>query len=156
MTTKNNSETMPVAAICNGTVIDHIPSSKLFKVASILHLNEVDTPITIGNNFASNLLGSKGIIKIADKFISDDILNRIALIAPNVHLNIIRDYKVVEKRCVQLPKEVVGLVRCTNAKCITNNEPMITRFHSIHNEEEGTIACAYCGRKVKGEQIELL
>lgn len=154
--TKQNFETMPVATICNGTVIDHIPSSKLFKVASLLHLEEASQPITIGNNFHSKLLGRKGIIKISDQFVSDDILNRIALVAPNVHLNIIRNYKVVEKRCVQLPEEIVGIVRCTNPKCITNYEPMATRFRSSSHNEESTIVCSYCGRKIKSEQIELL
>ncbi|MBB6275563.1 aspartate carbamoyltransferase regulatory subunit [Porphyromonas circumdentaria] len=154
--TKQNFETMPVATICNGTVIDHIPSSKLFKVASLLHLETAAQPITIGNNFPSKLLGRKGIIKISDQFVSDDILNRIALIAPNVHLNIIRNYQVVEKKCVQLPEEIIGIVRCPNPKCITNHEPMATRFRSNSNQEETTIACSYCGRKIKSEQIELL
>ncbi len=159
MTEKNTKQpiaTMPVATICNGTVIDHIPPSKLFKIAALLRLEEASQPITIGNNFHSKLLGRKGIIKIADQFFSDAVLDRIALIAPNVHLNIIRDYKVVEKRCVQLPKEIVGIVRCTNPKCISNHEPMPTRFRSELQGEEATIVCAYCGRKIKSEQIELL
>ena len=52
------------------------------------------------------------------------------LVAPNVKLNIIRDYEVVEKREVNLPDELCGIVKCANPKCITNNEPMPTLFHA--------------------------
>lgn len=82
----------------------------------------MDNTITIGNNFHSNKMGSKGMIKISDKFFCDEEINRIALIAPNVILNIIRDYEVVEKKTVTLPDELVGLVNATirNALPIMN------------------------------------
>lgn len=115
----------------------------------------MESPITIGNNFPSKVLGRKGIIKIADHFFDGDIVNRIALIAPNVHLNVIRDYKVVEKKSVELPSEIVGIVRCSNPKCITNNEPMPTRFSALQGHEKGVIQCAYCGRKVVGTEADL-
>ena len=78
----------------NGTVIDHIPSEKLFTVVSLLGLEQMNNNITIGFNLKSKKLGTKGIIKIADKFFCDDEINRIAVVAPNVKLNIIRDYEV--------------------------------------------------------------
>ena len=117
----------------------------MFKVAKLLGLENMDNTITIGNNFHSNKMGSKGMIKISDKFFCDEEINRIALIAPNVILNIIRDYEVVEKKTVTLPDELVGLVKCNNPKCITNNEPMPTRFDVI-DKEKGTIRCHYCER----------
>lgn len=61
--TKQNFETMPVATICNGTVIDHIPSSKLFKVASLLHLEEASQPLQLGTTFIANCSGAKGLSK---------------------------------------------------------------------------------------------
>lgn len=91
-------------------------------------------------------------IKIANKFFAEDEISRIALVAPNVMLNIIKDYQVVEKKTVTLPDELVGLVKCNNPKCITNNEPMPTRFHVI-NKETGTIKCHYCERKINKEDI---
>lgn len=151
---KDKKEGMVVAAICNGTVLDHISPSKLFKVAALLHLEEISSPITIGNNLESSYIGSKGIIKIADRFFSDDEINRIALIAPNVHLNIIKNYEVAEKRKVELPQEIVGIVRCSNPKCITNHEPMQTIFTTEGAEAE-LIRCHYCGRKIMRENIEL-
>ena len=143
---------LQVAALENGTVIDHIPSEKLFTVVSLLGLKQMSNNITIGFNLKSKKLGTKGIIKIADKFFCDEEINRIALIAPNVILNIIRDYEVVEKKTVTLPNELVGLVKCNNPKCITNNEPMPTRFDVI-DKEKGTIRCHYCERKINKEDI---
>ena len=146
---------LQVAALENGTAIDHIPPRQLFKVADMLSLKELENTITIGNNFHSKKMGSKGIIKIADKFFEEDEINRIALIAPNVILNIIRDYEVVEKKTVELPDELVGLVKCNNPKCITNNEPMPTRFDVI-DKESGTVKCRYCERKINKEDIIIL
>ncbi|KGN80114.1 aspartate carbamoyltransferase [Porphyromonas gulae] len=148
-------EEMLVAAIRNGIVIDHIPPTKLFKVATLLQLDDLDKRITIGNNLRSRSHGSKGVIKIEDKTFDEEELNRIALIAPNVRLNIIRDYEVVEKRQVEVPHEIVGLVRCPNPKCITNNELMQTRFRVI-DAEQCTLRCDYCERKLSNERIELL
>ena len=143
---------LQVAALENGTAIDHIPPSQLFKVAKLLGLENMDNTITIGNNFQSKKMGCKGVIKISNKFFEEDEINRIALIAPKVILNIIRDYEVVEKKTVTLPDELVGLVKCNNPKCITNNEPMPSRFEVI-DKEKGTIKCRYCERKINNEDI---
>lgn len=143
---------LQVAALDNGTAIDHIPPSQLFKVAKLLGLENMDNTITIGNNFQSKKMGCKGVIKISNKFFEEDEINRIALIAPKVILNIIRDYEVVEKKTVTLPDELVGLVKCNNPKCITNNEPMPSRFEVI-DKEKGTIKCRYCERKINKEDI---
>lgn len=119
---------LQVAALCNGTAIDHIPSSEVFKVVSILNLDKLNNRITIGNNLQSKKMGTKGIIKIDDRFFEEDEINKIAVIAPNVVLNVIRNYEVVEKKKVELPSKIRGIVKCSNPKCITNNEPMSTLF----------------------------
>lgn len=142
-----------MAALENGTAIDHIPPRQLFKVAHLLELEKLDTnTITIGNNFPSRKMGRKGVIKIADKFFEENEINRIALIAPNVVLNEIRDYEVTRKQPVSLPGELIGIVKCNNPKCITNNEPMPTRF-TVINKESGAIKCHYCERKINKEEI---
>ena len=146
---------MQVAALKNGTVIDHIPSDKLFTVVSLLGLKHLTNNITIGNNLDSKLLGKKGIIKIADKFFTDPEINRIAVVAPNVRMNIIRDYEVVEKRQLVLPDELIGIVKCSNQKCITNNEPMPTRFHVI-DKDNCVIKCHYCDKEQKRDEIHLV
>jgi aspartate carbamoyltransferase regulatory subunit len=100
-------------------------------------------------------MGKKGILKIADKFFEEDEINRISLIAPSVKLNIIRNYEVVEKKLVYLPDELLGLVKCNNPKCITNNEPMNTRFKVI-DKKTITLKCQYCEMQTKKEDIVLL
>jgi len=148
---------LAVAALRNGTVIDHIPSSSLFKAVRLLGIEKLDRHVTIGNNLESHRYGTKGIIKVADTEFADADLNRIALIAPRAKVNIIRDYEVVEKRSIELPETVVGIVRCANPKCITNNEPMATRFHVIDRSDVDnvTIRCHYCGQVVRSSEASL-
>lgn len=146
---------MQVAALENGTAIDHIPTEAVFKVVSLLQLQKLSNRITIGNNLKSSKMGTKGIIKVSDKFFREDEINRIALIAPNVNLNIIRNFEVVEKKKVVLPDEIVEIVKCNNPKCITNNEPMKTRFHVI-DKENVELQCHYCEVKIRKEEIVLL
>ncbi|MDR1437030.1 MAG: aspartate carbamoyltransferase regulatory subunit [Candidatus Symbiothrix sp.] len=153
MSTKNKE--LQVAALQNGTAIDHIPSEQLFKVVSLLEIEQLKTRVTIGYNLDSKKMGKKGILKIADKFFEEDEINRISLIAPLVNLNIIRDYEVVEKKLVHLPDELLGIVKCNNPKCITNNEPMTSRF-KVLDKENVVLKCHYCEMKTKKEDIVLL
>lgn len=135
-----------VSALDHGTVIDHIPCDRLFEVIALLHLDQMTSKVTIGFNLKSHKMGTKSIIKIADKFFTDEELNQLSVVAPDVTHVIIRDYEVVEKRPVTLPTELHGIVRCDNPKCITNNEPMRTHFHVI-DKHNGIIRCHYCNHE---------
>ena len=141
-----------VAAIEHGTVIDHIPADKTYQVASLLGLFDIDTPVTIGINYPSQKVGNKGIIKVSDRFFTDDEISRLSVVAPNVILSIIRDYEVVEKKTVETPTEIRGIVKCNNPVCITNNEPMATLFH-VH---DGTLTCHYCEKEQDINHVALL
>ena len=151
---KIKKEELAVAALKNGTVIDHIPTELLFKVVDLLGIKNLKNSVTMGFNLDSKKCGKKGIIKIADVFFHEDTLNRIALVAPNVKINIIRDYEVVDKHTVSLPDDIYGMVKCSNPKCITNNEPMKTHFHVI-NKENIILKCHYCERAVGKDNIIL-
>jgi aspartate carbamoyltransferase regulatory subunit len=146
---------LSVSAIKEGTVIDHVPASALFKVVSILNLEKLDTMITIGNSLESDKLGKKGIIKLSKVFFKDDDINKIALVAPCAKLNLIRDYEVVEKRVVEIPDEIVGIAKCVNPKCITNNEAVITRFDVV-SKSEVKLKCHYCEKITSRKNIEIL
>ena len=148
-------EELQVVALKNGTVIDHIPTDKLFTVVSLLGLKNSDLNITIGNNLKSSKLGKKGLIKVADRFFTDEEISRLSVVAPNVKLNIIRDYEVVEKKEVIMPDVVKGIVKCGNPKCITNNEPMTTIFHVLC-KENGMLKCHYCEKEQNKESLKLL
>lgn len=144
-----------VAAIENGTVIDHIPAEKTYAVVTLLGLQKLQTPVTIGYNYPSKKLGKKGIIKIEDKFFTDEEISRLSVVAPNVVLNVIRDYEVVEKKKVVTPDTLKGIVRCNNPKCITNNEPMNTIFHVI-DKNSGIIKCHYCDKEQVISEVKLV
>lgn len=143
-----------VSAIENGTAIDHIPAGKTFQVVNLLHLQEMKTPVTIGYNFKSKAMGSKGIIKVSDKYFTDDEINRLSVVAPNIVLNTIKNYEVVAKRRVETPDELRGIIKCNNPKCITNNEPMDTIFNVI-DKEHGIVKCHYCDKEQQIDDVEL-
>jgi aspartate carbamoyltransferase regulatory subunit len=144
-----------VNAIQNGTVIDRIAPKSLFKAISILGLDESDEQITFGNNLDSKVLKKKAVIKISGKFFDNAEINKIALVAPEARLNIIRDYKVVEKREVTIPNQIDGIIKCLNPKCITNNETITTKFFVI-SRKPLTLKCHYCERAVKQESVNIL
>ncbi len=150
-----NKNEMLVAAIQNGTVIDHIPADKTYQVVSLLKLEQLTTQVTIGYNLRSKKLGRKGIIKVEDKFFTDEEISRLSVLAPNIVLNIIRDYEVKEKKTVTTPDDLKGIVKCNNPKCITNNEPMATLFHIV-DKEHGVLKCHYCEKEQYMSKVELV
>ncbi len=150
----SDKKELAVAALRNGTVIDHIPTGALYRAVRILGLESLESAVTIGNNLESRRIGKKGIIKVADKEFTKEELNRIAIIAPSAVVNTIRDYEVVDKRQVELPDMISGIVTCSNPKCITNNEPMTTRFIVVNKNNVG-LRCDYCNHTVSGKDAEI-
>jgi aspartate carbamoyltransferase regulatory subunit len=144
-----------VSAIENGTVIDHIPADKLFQVVKALNLTECKTQILMGNNLDSKKLIKKGIIKCQDKFFERDEINKIALITTSATLIVIRDYNVVEKKHIDTPDAIEGMVKCFNPKCITNNEAVTTKFKVI-DKSDIKLQCHYCQKITKKETLEFL
>ena len=134
---------MQVSAIENGTVIDHIPAEKTYEVVDLLGLKNSLDPVTIGYN-----------IKITNRFFSQEEISRLSVVAPKIVLNIIKDYEVAEKKTVELPEELRGIVKCNNPKCITNNEPMQTVFNVI-DKAQGILKCRYCDKEQDINNIKL-
>lgn len=145
-----------VNAIKNGTVLDHIPADRIYSVIELLDLRGAENQITIGINLSSKTLGSKGIIKIADRWLEDAEINRLALVAPNATINIIKDYKVAEKKVIRTPKEITGIARCNNPKCITNHQPIETRFSTIEKDGEISLLCHYCEKVTTSKKIKII
>jgi aspartate carbamoyltransferase regulatory subunit len=146
---------LSVSAIQNGTVIDHIPAKNLFKVIQILGLDRIDSQITFGTNLESKKLGLKAIIKISEKFFADDDINRIALVAPDAKLNIIKDYEVVEKKVVEVPDSIIGIARCMNPKCITNFEIVTTKFKVV-SKKNVALKCHFCEKITNQENLQII
>lgn len=151
----NDKKHLEVSALKNGTVIDHIPADSLFKVISILGLDKFKNKITFGTNLESKKLGLKAIIKISDKYFEQDDINRIALVAPQARLNIIKNFNVTEKKIVEVPDEIKGIAKCFNPKCITNNDPVVTKF-KVTSKSEIALKCHYCEKITDQEHLKIL
>ena len=138
-----------VSALENGTVLDHIPAENVYKALDILNLKGIENQITIGINLTSKFFGRKGIIKIADKFFEDEELNKLSLIAPKATVNIIRDFKVVEKKKLVMPEEIHGIAKCRNPKCVTNHQPIQTRFATVEKDNRISLLCHFCEKSTE-------
>ncbi len=147
-----------VSAIENGTVIDHIPADKVFQVVKILGLEKVNNPIYFGTNLESKKYGSKGIIKISDKFFKPEEINKVALVAPTASLIEIKDYEVVNKQTVNVPEKIEHIVKCFNPNCITNKEHDVpTKFTLVKDAKgETKLHCHYCEKNTSLDQLEFI
>ncbi len=153
---ENNIKKLKVSAIENGTVLDHIPANQLFKVISILDLKNCRNQITFGTNLDSKLLGKKAIIKVSDRYFADDEINKIALVAPQAKINIIKNFEVVEKRIISVPAEIEGIAKCSNPKCITNHQPVQTRFETVTENGHLKLHCHFCEKMTDSENLTIL
>ena len=143
-----------VSAIRNGTVIDHIRQGNALKACEVLNLINEKGSITIGINFDSMKYGYKDFIKIEDKELSQEEVNKLALIAPEASVNIIEDYKVIKKVKVDIPDTLINIVKCQNPNCVTNHEEIKTKFVLI-NKQPLKLMCHYCERAVNSSEIML-
>ena len=137
-----------VTAIRNGTVIDHIPSGQALRVLEMLGIGgKSSVPVSLVMNVPSKKMGVKDIIKVEDRELTQTELDRLALVAPDAHVAIIRAYSVAEKLTINLGTEVLNVVRCTFSNCITTNlrEPLPHRLKVI-SRDPLHIRCHYCGR----------
>lgn len=136
-----------VRRIREGTVIDHIDEGKGLRVLNALDIDGKDgSLITIALNVPSGKFKKKDIIKIENKFLIDDDTNKLAVIAPKATINIIKDYKLVEKRRVALPNEIDRIFRCSNPDCITNSTEHIESVMDVIDKEGRVLKCRYCSR----------
>ncbi len=146
---------LEVSAIEEGTVIDQIASKNTFKVANILNIQDIDQVVLVGVNLSSKKLQKKGIIKIGGKSLTQEEVNKIALIAPDATLNIIKDSEVVRKFQVAIPDSIEGIVKCFNPNCVSNHQKIKSRFHVV-NKNPIKIRCHYCERFMGADDIELV
>ena len=136
-----------VRRIKEGTVIDHIDEGKGLQVLDALRIDGKDgSLITIALNVPSGKFKKKDIIKVENKFLKDDDTNKLAVIVPNATINIIKNYKLVEKRRVALPNEVDRIFCCSNLECITNSTEHIESIMDVIDKEGRVLRCRYCSR----------
>ena len=146
-----------VSAIENGTVIDHIPADKVFQVVKILGLDKVTNPVYFGTHVESKKYGTKGFVKIADKYFEPEDVNKIALVAPTASIIEIKGFEVINKQTVQIPERIEKIVKCFNPNCVTNKEHDIpTKFRVKYVDGQLRLVCHYCEKYTSEENIEFI
>ncbi len=141
---------LKVTPIKNGTVIDHITSGMALKVLKILGIGEdISSTVSVVVHVPSSKKSWKDILKVEDRELSPREVDKIALIAPDATINIIRNYNVAEKYKVQVPDVARGILKCANPSCITNsNEPLETEF-VVKSKDPLRLMCRYCERELE-------
>jgi len=141
---------LKITPIKNGTVIDHIANGLALEVLRIIGVQNLDkdSTVSVALHVRSNKLGWKDIVKVENMELSPRKVNAIALVTPTATISIIRDFKVREKRPVDLPERIVGVLRCPNSNCISNqSEPVESEFE-VTQRRPVVLTCTYCDRQV--------
>ena len=145
-----------VQPIRNGTVIDHIRAGRGRKILDILGLSDSGTTISLLLNVQSKKQKSKDIIKVEDRELDENEIEKLALISPNAKVNIVRNYSVAEKKKVEIPSFILSIVHCPNGNCVSNNERGVSSKFKLIDEKTHQIQCTYCGRKIEEDQLIFL
>ena len=154
MITMSEKKELKVKSIRNGTVIDHIKQNRASNILSMLNLPDDETPIMVAINVESSNMGVKDIIKIEGRELMEEEVDKLALLAPQASVNIIRDYEIVNKFNLHLTDEITDIVKCSNPNCISNsNEPICDRFY-VQSREPVLLRCHYCERTMDFDDIE--
>lgn len=144
-----------VSALENGTVIDHISQGKVFIVLQILGLDKCENKIYLGSNLDSKKFGKKGLLKVTDRFFKADEINKITLVSPDATIIEIKNFEVISKTNVSLPEEVYSIVKCMNPNCVTNHQPIETRF-KVNKSPELKLKCGYCEKNTTKANMEFI
>ena len=139
---------MTIDSIHNGYVIDHIPAGSAMTLYTHLGLEKLGCPVAMIMNASSKRMGKKDIIKIdGDLDLSLDV---VGYLAPGATVNVIRKGKLLEKRTLDLPEKLTGVVRCRNPRCITSTERDLPAVFRLTDREKRVYRCVYCEAKYEG------
>jgi aspartate carbamoyltransferase regulatory subunit len=145
---------MSVAAIREGTVIDHIPTGLALIIYQLLKLALIKHRIALGLNLNSASMGLKDLIKVENHFLTDKETRDIAVFAPKATISLIKNYKVANKSSVKLPEMVTRVLACPNPRCITNHESIDTLFHVKEHKNHVLLRCHFCEKLFERSEIK--
>lgn len=133
---------MNIDSIQNGIVIDHITAGKGMRLYDLLNLDKLDASVAIIKKVVSNKMGRKDIIKI-DATIPVD-LAVIGYVDPGATVNIIRNGELISKQNIDMPDELVNVVKCKNPRCITSTEQELPHIFHLTDSVNKVYRCVYC------------
>ncbi len=148
------SQELYVKKIKDGTVIDHITPGYALEVLMILGINGKDGEVvSAAINVQSERQHHKDIVKIQNRELKPSEVDKIALIAPNATINIIRNYGVASKKPVELPPTIRGMMKCDNPSCISNSREPIEAQFGVEQRQPARLRCYFCGHIMEREDI---
>lgn len=146
-------KTLSVAAIKEGTVIDHIRAGQALKIIRLLHLNANENRVSVGLNLKSKSVGLKDLIKIENVFLTESQAAQIAIFSPNATVTVIKNYEIEKKFKVQMPIAIAEALSCPNVRCIAHAEKVPTFFTIEENKEQIVLRCKYCEKIFSRDQM---
>jgi aspartate carbamoyltransferase regulatory subunit len=151
----SDEATMLVQKISDGTVIDHIAAGKALSVLRLLGSPQNrGVTVALVANVGSSKMGRKDILKVEGVELTDEQVQRLALIAPLASVNIIRSYRVLEKKNAVPPASVAGILGCTGATCVSVREKdSVTSVFTLVSSSPLVYKCKYCGRDLTEQEI---
>lgn len=148
------TKTLSVAAIKNGTVIDHIPTGQALRILRLLNLTTSKHKITLGLNLPSKSMGHKDLIKIEARILNEDEARDVIVFAPKAIINIIENFEVTKKIATRLPEAIKGVFVCPNPVCITHSEPVASFFYIEEQSKHIKLICKYCEKLFDRDQMK--
>lgn len=148
-------KTLSVAAIKNGTVIDHIPAGQALSIIRLLQIDANKNRATIGLHLPSKRLSSKDLIKIENRFLSEMEANEVTVFAPAATINIIENFEVTKKISTRLPEILNNVFICPNPSCITHTEPVSSCFFIEEQGKHVKLICKYCEKQFDRDKIKV-
>lgn len=138
---------MIIGQIKNGIVLDHIPAGMGMELYHMLGLDKLECQVALIKNAESKKMGRKDIIKIDEEIDID--LDALGYIDESITVNIIKDGKLLKRKHLEVPQQVVNIIRCKNPRCITTTEQELPHIFKLTNREKKIYRCIYCESKGK-------
>ena len=155
MSEKVGDEKIRIVKIHDGTVIDHIRAGKALEVLKILGITgQEGNIVSLAMNINSSRIEKKDIVKVEHRFLKEEEVDRIALVAPEATINLIEDFKIIKKTRVELPETITGIFECPNQRCVTNKErePIRSKYEVV-SKKPLLLKCLYCWTMVEEQDI---
>ncbi|MBQ6262548.1 MAG: aspartate carbamoyltransferase regulatory subunit [Clostridia bacterium] len=138
---------MKIDAIKDGIVIDHVTAGRGMTLYHYLGLDALDCTVALIKNVSSRKMGKKDIIKIdADFGVDTDVLG---YVDPGVTVNVIKNGEIVEKKKIELPEILNGVIRCKNPRCITSTEHSLPQRFRLTDPSGPVYRCVWCEARAK-------
>ena len=139
-----------VGQINEGYVLDHIKAGMSFTLYKYLKLDKSEFTVAIIKNARSSKFGKKDILKVQCPIGSLN-LDILGFVDHTITVNVIKDGKIIEKKVLEMPKQVTNVIKCKNPRCITSIEQELDQVFVLTDPEKAVYRCKYCETKYKSK-----